>query len=160
MPLYSTTDTDLLTRQSIDTNLGTPSQTAASNTSVTDKGLIGLLKGLWQTILDRLPTLTSGSVPVTIAGGGTAQTITKSSVSVTTTSATLLAANANRIGYQITNRASNTATAYIEYASVASATDGLEIPPGWERTQDYAYTGVISVIGSSNHTLIVREFVK
>lgn len=160
MPLYSTNATDVLIRSDLQNQLGTQAEVKASNADVTNKGIIGLIKGVWQTLLDRLPALSNGAIPVTVAGQGSATTITKTSASITTSSTSLLAANSNRIGFVISNPSSNTANVYIEFAATASATDGLIIPPGYERTQDYPYLGVISVIGSAACSIVVREFVK
>lgn len=160
MSLYSTNNTDVLLKTSLESNIGIISETKASNADTTSKGLIGILKGLWQTLLDRLPTLSSGAIPVSINGIGAATTITKTIVAVTTSSQILLASNSNRVGFLIVNRYTNTEISYIDFAATATATSGLEVPPGYERNQDYLYTGTISVIGTGNHNITVWEFVK
>ena len=159
MPLYSSSSTDLLLKTSLDTNIGIPTDTAAANASVTNKGLIGLLKGLWQTLLDRLPALSSGAIPV-VATEAIAATITKTTVALTTTSSTVLAANPNRIGWVVTNSISNTATAYLDYGASAILADGMILPPSYERMPDYSAQGQISGIATGPCTIIVREFSK
>lgn len=159
MALYSSNNADLIVRDEIRANVGQPNQTAAANPSATDRGLIGLLKGIWQTLLDRLPTLTSGAIPVA-ANQPVAATVTVTTFSVTTASQILLAANANRIGVIIFNPFANTATAFINFGAAATAADGLMIPPGYERHLEIPFNGAIHVIGSSAHSIVVREWVR
>lgn len=89
------------------------------------------------------------------------QAKTVSSVAVTTTASSLLAANINRVTYSIYN--SGNATAFIrEGATVTNALYEYAIPPGFYFTPDGAeprYTGIISVIGASPTTLLVGEAV-
>lgn len=89
------------------------------------------------------------------------QAKTVTSIAVTTTSSTLLAANSNRVTYSIYN--SGSATAFIrEGATVTNALYEYAIPPGFYFTPDGAeplYTGIISVIGSGATTLLVGEAV-
>jgi hypothetical protein len=160
MGLYSSSNFDILVRDEIRANLGQPVQAAATNPTVTDRGLIGLTKGVWQTLLDRLPPLSGGALPVTITGSGTISSIPVTTVAVTTASAVLLPANVNRLGILIYNPLTNTANTFINFGATATVAEGLIIPPGYERQPDFNWTGVISVIGSANHSVIVRELVR
>ena len=160
MPLYSTNNSDVLLKTSLESNIGLVTETKATNADTTSKGLVGIVKGLWQTLLDRLPALSNGAIPVTISGTGVASSITRTELSVTTSSQTALATNANRIGWIITNPDTNTNNVYIEFAGTTTITTGLIIPPGYERTPDFPYNGVISIIGEATTTIDIREFVK
>jgi hypothetical protein len=93
-------------------------------------------------------------VTVTTANSSTS---TPSSVSAGTTSATILAANSNRIGATIWNN--STANLFIDLDSAVSATDfSAKISPGGYYELPFRYTGIITGIwDAANGNALVRE---
>ena len=87
------------------------------------------------------------------------QAKTVTSLAVTTTPSTLLAANANRVTYSIHNIGA--ATVFVrEGATVSNALYEYAIPPGFYFSPDGSeprYTGIISVVGAAATTLMVGE---
>ena len=87
------------------------------------------------------------------------QAKTVTSVAVTTTSSTALAANANRVTYSIHNVGAATAF-FREGSTVSNSLYEYALPPGFYFTPDGSeprYTGIISVVGAAATTLMVGE---
>jgi len=113
----------------------------------------------------------AGSVPVTIASDqgsiavssvNTATTATVSTVSVTTSSTQILAANANRKGFIITNVGGNTVYVAFGFTPTTSLYSvSIQTSLGSDRYEPISciYTGVVNAIrGSGSTNIVVVEF--
>lgn len=98
----------------------------------------------------------------TVTLGGVASTATSASTALaySTASGTALAANANRVGFNIYNVSSS--TAYINFGTAANSTAALVRHLGQREALSDAqlglYQGVISIIGSGSGTAVVTEW--
>lgn len=143
--------------------LGAQADSAAGSDTAT-ASLMALLKRGLQTetsILNKLPTLVSGNMPVTVMNGSSAGTVTKSTKSITTTSSSILDTNTSRKRSLFVNLPSAITTVYFSFTGTALATD-LPLPPGigWLEAFDVIHTGAFSgIVPSGTGSLLVWEWV-
>jgi hypothetical protein len=102
-----------------------------------------------------------GPVPVTLSSGGITLTPTTTSVASSTASVPILAANANRKGFSISNI--STAKLYLSFATPATlANCFIEVPAGAFLLLDQQLivgNAIYGIWASANGTAQVTEFV-
>ena len=129
---------------------------SAATDHTSSSGLNGLLKAILRDFRARIPSLSNGRIPVVLANGS-ASSVTIATVAVTTTSAVLFAANANRIDWTVEHKGT-VGEAYITEGVTATVALGKTVAVDGERGQEQIYGGVINVIGSVAFNLQSTEY--
>lgn len=156
-----------LTPAQIIASVGQQADAAAASDTAT-ASLIALIKRLLQTetgISGKLPTLVGGNMPVSIVSGGgvvDAGTVTASTAAMSSTSANIITANANRKRLIFGNPASSSVDVWFAFTGTATASGLLVLKPGkgWIEAFNNIHRGIVTgITASGTATVNVLEWV-